>query len=52
MPSVDHELISDLFRNRPELAVELLRNPLGIEVPAHQTARVESGDLSEVAPTP
>jgi hypothetical protein len=31
MPSLTHEGLVSLFRNRPELAPELLRDALGIE---------------------
>ena len=50
MPSLDHEAPLHLFRNRPELAPELLRNALSIDVPAYTNIRVESGDLTDVAP--
>jgi hypothetical protein len=39
-----------LFRNRLELAPELLRNALGVELPDYSEVRVESIDLSEVVP--
>lgn len=51
MPSLTHEGLVSLFRNRPELAPELLRDALGIELPAYAEARVESADLTEVVPT-
>jgi hypothetical protein len=51
MPSLTHEGLVSLFRNRPELAPELLRDALGIELPAYAEARVESADLTEVLPT-
>ncbi len=50
MPSLTHEGLVSLFRNRPELAPELLRDALGIELPAYAEARVESSDLTEVVP--
>jgi hypothetical protein len=34
MPSLLHEALVLLFRNRPELAPELLRDALRIELPA------------------
>ena len=50
MPSLDHEAPLHLFRNRPELAPELLRDALAIDVPAYTNIRIESGDLTDVAP--
>ncbi|MDR2215192.1 MAG: DUF4351 domain-containing protein [Nevskiaceae bacterium] len=50
MPSQEHEALLELFRNRPELAAELLREVLGIAVPHYATVRVESADLSQVQP--
>ena len=50
VPSFDHEFLVDLFRNRGELAAELLRINAGIVV---EHARIEHGsiDLSQVAST-
>jgi hypothetical protein len=50
MPSQLHESLLVLFRNRPELAPELLREALQIELPAYNEARVESADLTDVQP--
>ncbi|WP_281404373.1 hypothetical protein [Pyxidicoccus fallax] len=46
-----HEGLLLLFRNRPALAAELLRDALGIGLPAWSEARVESAELTEVVPT-
>ncbi|WP_034270369.1 hypothetical protein [Haloechinothrix halophila] len=51
MPSTTHEALIELFRNRPELAAELLTEPLGIMVPRFEQARLDSGDLTDLAPT-
>ena len=51
MPSLTHEALLLLFRNRPELAPELLQEALGLELPAYTEVRVESADLSDVVPT-
>jgi hypothetical protein len=51
MASMRHEGLLLLFRNRPELAAELLRDALGVGLPAWSEARVESAELTEVAPT-
>jgi hypothetical protein len=50
MPSITHEALVLLFRNRPELAPELLRDALGVTLPAYAEARVEAADLSDVNP--
>jgi hypothetical protein len=50
MPSLLHEALVMLFRNRPELAPELLRDALSVELPAYTEVRIESADLSQVAP--
>ena len=50
MPSLTHEALLLLFRNRPELAPELLREALGIELPAYTEVRIESADLNDVVP--
>jgi hypothetical protein len=50
MPSYEHEGLIRLFRNRPELAPELLRDALRIELPAYSEARVESADLTDLEP--
>ncbi len=50
MPSWEHEILVELFRNRPELAVELLRRCADLDLGG---VSVESGsvDLSQVVPT-
>lgn len=50
MPSLQHEALLLLFRNRPELAPELLRDALHVELPAYSEARIESADLTQVEP--
>jgi hypothetical protein len=50
MPSLTHEGLIELFRNRPELAAELLRDVLHVELPAYSEARVESADLTDIKP--
>jgi hypothetical protein len=51
MASMQHEGLLLLFRNRPTLAPELLRDSLGLGLPAWSEARVESAELTEVVPT-
>jgi hypothetical protein len=51
MASMLHEGLLLLFRNRPTLAPELLRDALGLGLPAWSEARVEPAELTEVVPT-
>jgi hypothetical protein len=50
MPSVLHEALVVLFRNRPTLAAELLAGPLGIGIPPFSSVRFESTELGDVVP--
>ncbi len=50
MPSPSHEALVMLFRSRPALAVELLRDALGIELPAHTRAILASETLRQINP--
>jgi hypothetical protein len=50
MPSQLHEALLLLFRNRPMLAPELMRDTLHFELPAFTEARIDSADLTEVKP--
>jgi hypothetical protein len=50
MPSHLHEALLLLFRNRPELAPELLRDALHVELPAYTEARIESAELTDIQP--
>jgi len=49
--STEHEALVMLFRNRPLLAPELIRQALGVGLPAFTEARIESAELAEVVPT-
>lgn len=51
MPSQLHEALLLLFRNRPALAPELLRDVLQVALPPYTEARIDSTDLTEVQPT-
>ncbi|AYY14015.1 hypothetical protein EF847_16195 [Actinobacteria bacterium YIM 96077] len=51
MPSAMHEALIEMFRSRPSLTVELLRESLGVSVPIHRQIRLEPGDLPDLAPT-
>ncbi|MBX3232384.1 MAG: hypothetical protein KIT84_22425 [Labilithrix sp.] len=50
-PSLTHEGLLLLFKNRPELAAELLRDALGVALPAYVEARLDSADLTDAQPT-
>jgi hypothetical protein len=51
MPSQLHEAHVLLFRNRPEMAAELIRDVLGVKMPSFREAQIFSADLTEIAPT-
>jgi hypothetical protein len=50
MPSLAHDALVDLFRNRPSLGAELLSEALGVTLPAYTEARVISADLTDIRP--
>ncbi|MDC0748383.1 hypothetical protein [Polyangium mundeleinium] len=50
MPSLLHEAIIELFRNRPVLAAELLHEALHIPLPPFTEARIASADLTNIIP--
>jgi hypothetical protein len=50
MPSMAHEILVDLFKNRPSLAAEILVEVLGLSLPAYTEARLASIDLTEIKP--
>ncbi len=50
MTSMAHEILVDLFKNRPELGPELLTEALGVELPAYTEARLISIDLTQIRP--
>jgi hypothetical protein len=45
-----HEVLVDLFKNRPSLAAEILAEVLGVSLPAYTEARLASTDLTEIQP--
>ena len=51
MPSLLHEAIVTLFRNRPTLAAELLAQVLGVPVPHADAVCVQEADLTQIIPT-
>jgi Domain of unknown function (DUF4351) len=50
MVSMAHEVLVDLFKNRPSLGAELLAEALGVPVPFYTEARLHSVDLTEIRP--
>ena len=50
MPSQLHESLLFLFRNRPALAPELLRDTLRVDLPPYTETRIESADLTDIQP--
>jgi hypothetical protein len=50
MPSMAHEILVDLFKNRPSLAAEILVEVLGVSLPPYTEARLASADLTEIQP--
>src|SRR5271154_3964459 len=50
MVSMAHEVLVDLFKNRPSLGAELLTEALGVALPAYTEARLISIDLTKIRP--
>jgi hypothetical protein len=50
MPSMAHEILVDLFKNRPALAAEILVEVLDLPLPPYTEARLASTDLTEIQP--
>jgi hypothetical protein len=50
MPSQRHEALLLLFRNRPALAPELLRDALHVSLPDYTEVRLDSADLTDIQP--
>jgi hypothetical protein len=50
MPSHLHEALLLLFRNRPALAAELLREALHVQLPEYTDVRIDSADLTDIQP--
>ena len=50
MPSFTHEAFVRLFRDRPELAPELLDRSLGVALPEYTEVRTDSAELTELVP--
>src|SRR5688500_943591 len=50
MPSIHHDALIRLLRNRPQLAPELLRSSSSGTLPRYTGVRVDCVDLAEVQP--
>lgn len=50
MASMQHEILVELFNNRPSLAAELLAESLEVPMPAYDEARIASIELTETQP--
>lgn len=50
MPSFQHEVLLQLFRNRPLLAPTLLRDALHQRLPEFTEARLDSAELTDIQP--
>ncbi len=50
MASMAHEVLVDLFKNRPSLGAELLSEALGVALPSYTEARLVSIDLTKIRP--
>lgn len=51
MPSLPHEAPLAVLREAPQLVVDLLRDTLGVDVPAYAIAETADADLTQVVPT-
>jgi len=51
MPSLPHDAVLALFRHRPSLAPELLRDTLHVPVAAFDSVRVAEADVTQLIPT-
>ena len=50
MPSLEHAALVEMFRTHPELIPQLLRNVLGVTVPAYQSLSVSEAVLDQMVP--
>ena len=51
MPSIEHELFTELFRDDPTLALDLLDMVADVDLPRDLQARLASPDLTQCVPT-
>ena len=50
MPSMQHEVLVELFKNRPSLAAELLHEVFDETIPPYDAATVVSADITQIKP--
>nr|MDT0664123.1 hypothetical protein [Micromonospora sp. DSM 115978] len=50
MPSRLHETLSEMFREQPDLAAEMLSRTLGFTLPDYERANLSSAELNELLP--
>jgi hypothetical protein len=50
MPSMQHEILVELFKNRPSLAAELLHEVFDVTIPPYDEATVVSANVTEIQP--
>lgn len=50
MPSMQHDVIVELFLNRPSLAAELLGETFDVKIPRYTEARIVSAELTQIQP--
>jgi hypothetical protein len=51
VPSLPHEAPLEVLRAEPALVAVLLREALGVDVPAFETAETSDADFSQTLPT-
>jgi hypothetical protein len=51
MPSIEHESVVEIIRQRPEIAARFLRDQLDVQLPPYQQVRLEAADLNDLTPT-
>jgi hypothetical protein len=50
MPGAPHEVPLLLFRERPELLLQLLRDAAGVDVPAYARVQIEEAEVAQIVP--
>lgn len=50
MPSAVHEILVELFRQRPQMAAELLREAVSVPLPPFSEARIQSSTFTDLTP--
>lgn len=50
VPPLLHEVLIEMVRDRPALVAELLTDPLGVDMPPFQSARLSANELNNLKP--